>query len=101
MLCAAILLMCRHLEVWSPQHLCLEPHLQVGVLSGSYTGRRSLRCNAILVAQFGRRLRGLLLFKLIIGYDVWGERMLGSRWRCSGAFVWTSVYSWPNRMFAL
>ncbi len=29
------LLMFRHLNVWSPQQSCLEPHLQVGVLSGS------------------------------------------------------------------
>ena len=34
-------------------------------------------CNAILVAQFGRLLWGMLWFKLTNGYDVLGDRITG------------------------
>ncbi len=37
--------------------------------------------------QGGGRFVGLLQQNDMSGYDVCGERMLGRRWRCSGACV--------------
>jgi hypothetical protein len=40
--------------------------------------------------QGGNRLEGLLRDNAMSGWKVCGERMLGSRWRCSGAWVQNS-----------
>ena len=40
---------------------------------------------AIENIQFGKRWSGLLLFIPVIGYDICGDRMLGSKCVCSGA----------------
>ena len=44
------------------------------------------------VIQFGSLCCELLRLIPTSGYDVWGERMLGRRWRCSGADVPMAVY---------
>ena len=55
-------------------------HLQVGQLVGSKIGKRNFRRRAIWKAQFGSLCCAMLHDIPISGYDVCGDRMLGSTW---------------------
>ena len=50
-------------------------------------GRCSLRLMHMSKIQGGNLLEELLRHMAINGYDIFGDRMLGRRWRCSGACV--------------
>ena len=76
---APILLMCRHWKAWSPYSSCVLPHLQVGRFVMEWIGSLSLRLREMSKLQFGSRWEGLLRFIPIRGYDVCGDKMLGSR----------------------
>ena len=86
-LCASFLLNFLHLKQWSPQTSCVLLQMQVGVSGSVNNGSRNFRLVAMRKLQFGSLLFLLLRDILMIGWDVWGDRMLGNRGRCSLA-VW-------------
>lgn len=57
-------------------------------------GSLSFRSIAIVKDQLGSLCDGLLQFIPINGYDVCGDRMLGSRCVCSGASAFIVLYIW-------
>lgn len=83
MLCDAFLLIFWQLKVWSPKQSCFVLHLQVGQLLISKMGNRNFRHRVIWKAQIGSLCCALLHVIPTSGYDVCGDRMLGSRWMSS------------------
>ena len=98
MLCANFLLISLQWKVWSPQQLCCLPILHIGVLLVLLIRRHNFLRRARRGVQSGSRCCEFDLFISTGGYDVCGERMLGRRCRCSGAWEATRLYSCPVRM---
>ena len=82
LLCTPILHIRLHWKVWSPNLSGWRPQGQKG-----FVVLRSFRLMHISKIQGGNRLEALLRHMVISGYDICGDRMLGRRWRCSGACV--------------
>jgi hypothetical protein len=74
-------------NVWSPKVSIVRPHGQIWVVEEQLMGSQSFRLIAMSKIKGGRRFDGLLRHNAMIGYDVCGDRMLGRRWRCSGAWL--------------
>lgn len=98
MLWAIFLLILRQANMWSPYRSCMHVHLHVGQLTLSNIGKRSFRLIAMSKDQLGNLLDMLLRFIPMSRYDVCGDKMLGSRWRCTGASICTVEYiCWETR----
>ena len=90
LLCAPILQMRLHWNVWSPYLSAWVPHAHNWGVSAGSSGRRSLRFMHMSKIQGASRFDGTLRHIPISGYDVCGESMLGRRCRCSTAVRETS-----------
>ena len=95
MLCANFLLIFVQLKVWSPHWSCVVPHLQRGGCSlVSKTGNRSFCWSANFVLQLVSLCCVLLLHIPTSGYEVCGERILGSKCMCCLVFRLASLKIW-------
>ncbi len=75
-----------HWKMWSPNRLMLQPQGHSRVSDGLSSGRCSFHLRLYLKIQ-GALFNGMLRQRETRGYDVWGEKRLGSRWRCWGSLV--------------
>ncbi len=67
-----------HLKMWSPKGLSCTPQ--------AYSGSLSICLRQLVNSQLSNLFSEMLRHRAISGYPVWGESMLGSRWKCSLAF---------------
>ncbi len=70
-----------------PTGSMLWPHGHSGVSDGLNSGRGSLRLRLHANMQGTSLFDGRLGKRETRGYNVWGERRLGSRWMCWGSLV--------------
>jgi hypothetical protein len=80
-------------KTWSSNGSRGVPQARRGVESRGNRGRRSLRLSAVVNSQLARWLDGRLRQRPMRGYEVWGERRLGRRWKFYGDLTYISWWS--------